>query len=159
AKLRKPRKCAFESNAQWSSRVGTTQRIQENGSAPAIPNAFAYFRIVNLSRVPSSPGNIHCFSHWSHYWESVTMIFRIEGRDVCTGRCLSQICLLSTRVSAHDDKYENRKESGPFAKQTRFPILADQSTPGETAPARYHGNSRPILFRRWQTLPARSLRD
>ena len=31
------------------------------GSAPANPNAFANFG--NLSRTPSSPGNIHCSSH------------------------------------------------------------------------------------------------
>src|SRR5437588_6869144 len=68
---------------------------------------------------------------------------------------LADFRLLSARISAYDDKYESRKESGPFARRAGFSILANQSTPGETAPARNHGNSRPLLFRRWQTLPAR----
>src|SRR5436853_2904663 len=73
---------------------------------------------------------------------------------------LARFRQLSVRVSTHHDKYEIRKkEIRPFARRARFPILADKSTPGQTAPARYHGNSRPLLFRRWQTLPARSLRN
>src|SRR5437667_2698841 len=72
---------------------------------------------------------------------------------------LARFRQLSARVSAHHDKYENRNESGHLARRAGFPIFADQSTPGETAPARHHRNSRPLLFRRGQTLPARSLRN
>src|SRR5437660_11276766 len=73
---------------------------------------------------------------------------------------LTRFRQLSARVSAHHDKFEIRKkDSRPFARPARFSILAAQSTPGQTAPARYHGNSRPLLFRRGPTLPARSLRN
>src|SRR5438067_13190659 len=86
-------------------------QIQGNGSAPATPNAFAHFGVVNPSRTPPPLGNIYCSSHRviidspvidrriaparidprettftcgqsveATGMESVTMIFRTEGR-------------------------------------------------------------------------------
>src|SRR5207248_5633015 len=100
------------------------QRIQESGPTPATAKTSAnqdHFGVVNFSRTPSSSGNIHCSSHRVIIDSPVIdrritpariegretrMIFRIERRDVCTGRRLSQIHQLSARVSAHHEKYE-----------------------------------------------------